>query len=303
MLQLLYTKNGTRGIASVVFAVLLLIFSPGISCESASAFIPANTCRKSFTFINQRQQQLHISSRKTNSIISRPIISNDSNNLFLISSPSGIDQLPELVQAGVFVAYFFVLGVATVPTIKLLDIISTKIIGLEGWRNWFIDTSLPLLLGTLYITAGIGHFVKKESFIQIYPPTGTWGLWYLPGSANFHVMWTGIVEFLGGSALLLGVSTKLLGVEEKLEKEEEEMFGLFLKLLTPLSALILFLLTLLVTPANIYMYTHGATLGDSSIVLNLSFHYIRLSVQIILLSLLLLLAKDSLFFAWGDELD
>lgn len=284
-----------------MFTVLLLISLSSISCKSASAFIPTNPLRKSLTFVNQRQQQSYISNRKTNNIISRPTFSNNSNNLFLLSTPSGIDQLPELVQAGVFVAYFFVLGVTTVPTIKLLDIISTKIIGLERWRNWYIDTSLPILLGTLYLTAGVGHFVQKESFIQIYPPTGTWGLWYLPGSANFHVMWTGIVELLGGSALLLGVLAKLLGVEEKVE--EEEIFGLFLKLLKPLSALILFLLTLVVTPANIYMYTHGVTMGDSTMVLDVSFHYIRLSVQIMLLSLLLLLAKDSLFFAWGDELD
>ena len=30
-----------------------------------------------------------------------------------------------------------------------------------------------------------------EAFKAIYPPLGTWGCWYLPGSSDFHVAWTG----------------------------------------------------------------------------------------------------------------
>ena len=65
----------------------------------------------------------------------------------------------------------------------------------------------------------------------------------------------------------------------------------------------LFLLTVLVTPANIYMYTHGAVMGADMPPLDVSFHYIRFVIQVLLLSTLFVLAKDGLFFAWGDELD
>ena len=34
----------------------------------------------------------------------------------------------------------------------------------------------------------------------VYPPIGTWGLWYLPGSAEFHVKWTGVAEVTAGVA-------------------------------------------------------------------------------------------------------
>ena len=37
--------------------------------------------------------------------------------------------------------------------------------------------------------------------------------------------------------------------------------------------------------------------------LDLSFHYVRFVVQVLLLSTLWILAKDSFFFVWGDELD
>ena len=331
MVQLLLFKNGANiNIAAVAFAVLLvsLLFnSSDSSNNNVSAFTPTtrpamnnvnigNKSSRTISFVSQRQQQQQrqrqhqsciISNKKTNSC--RPTASISTNNgntllsMTMTSSPSGIDQLPELVQAGVFVAYYITLIVTTIPTIKILDVVSSsKVIGLERWRGWFIDTTLPLLIGTLFLTAGIGHFIQKESFLSIYPPQGTWGFWYLPGSANFHVTWTGIVEALGGSGLLLSViTTTLLGLDEKLDKQGKETLSLFLKLLKPLSALMLFLLTLLVTPANIYMYTHGATMGDA--VLDVSFHYIRFGVQVMFLSLLFILAKDSLFFVWGDELD
>ncbi|MGK3740887.1 MAG: putative membrane protein [Bacillariaceae sp.] len=319
MVQASLFKNGPkRNVDAVAFAVFISLLSGNSDSinNNVSAFTPTpaikynnignkNSRVLSFVSQRQRQHQPYIISNKKNIISCRPISFSNNGNTFLASSPSGIDQLPELVQAGVFVTYYITLIITTIPTVKLLDIISSsKVIGLERWRDWFIDTSLPLLIGILFLTAGTGHFIQKESFMSIYPPPGTWGFWYLPGSANFHVTWTGIVEILGGSGLLLSViTTQLLGMEEKLEEKEQEgeMISLSLKLLKPLSALMLFLLTLLVTPANIYMYTHGATMGDA--VLDVSFHYIRFGFQVMFLSLLFVLAKDSLFFVWGDELD
>eukprot|EP00591_Stephanopyxis_turris_P010164 CAMPEP_0195514420 /NCGR_PEP_ID=MMETSP0794_2-20130614/5814_1 /TAXON_ID=515487 /ORGANISM="Stephanopyxis turris, Strain CCMP 815" /LENGTH=200 /DNA_ID=CAMNT_0040642663 /DNA_START=272 /DNA_END=874 /DNA_ORIENTATION=- len=200
-----------------------------------------------------------------------------------------------MYQASVFIGIYVMLTVATIPTIKSIDALSNTM-GLERWRNTFVDTSLPLLLGLFYVCAGIGHFALADSFKDIYPPIGTWGIWYLPGSATFHVAWTGAVEALGGGGLLYGAIRNLLGMEEDYDHTAIS------KLVLPLSALALFALTIVVTPANIYMYTHGATMGDMG-PLHLSFHYVRFAVQVLILGLLFAIAKDSFFFAWGDELD
>lgn len=223
-----------------------------------------------------------------------------------MTSTSHIDQLPELVQASAFVGVYAALGLATIPTTNILNNVSKSVVGLERWRDQFIETSLPLLLGSFYLLAGIGHFISMDAFASIYPPIGTWGIWYLPGSANFHVAWTGIVEAFGGLGLLLGAGRKLLGIggdEDEGSGDVEKGLLTFDKLAIPLSALILFLLTVIVTPANIYMFTHGAMMGDTSPSFGLSFHFVRFCIQVIVLSLLLTLSRDSLFFAWGDELD
>jgi len=162
-----------------------------------------------------------------------------------------------------------------------------------------IDSTLPILLGTFFFVAGMGHFLAGEAFREIYPPPGTWGIWYVPGSAAFHVAWTGVVEILGGAGLLFGGIRDAFGLSE----EEEEEGNLIYNFLKPISASILFLLTLLVTPANIYMFTHGAVMGDNMAPLGMSFHVVRFAIQVQFLTLLLTLARDGFFFAWGDELD
>ena len=189
------------------------------------------------------------------------------------------------------------------PTIKAIDAVSKNAIGLETWRNSFVDTFLPLVLGVLYVSAGVGHFVAASDFRDIYPPYGTWGIWYLPGSAQFHVTWTGIFEFLGGGGLLwTSVMRRNTEDNDDDDDDDDENNNWSFQLVQPISAAVLFVLTILVTPANIYMYTHGATMGGAE-ALDLSFHYFRFGMQILLLSLLFVLAKDSFFFAWGDELD
>ncbi|KAL9187456.1 hypothetical protein ACHAXT_001559 [Thalassiosira profunda] len=214
----------------------------------------------------------------------------------LAASPSGIDELPLLYQASIFFGTYALLGISTLLSVRAIDSLSKSVIGLEKWRNGFVDTSLPILLGLFYFAAGYGHFVSAEAFQDIYPPRGTWGLWYVPGSAQFHVAWTGVVEMLGGSGLLFSGARCLLGMTD----DDDESW--VVKLLQPSAASALFFLTVLVTPANIYMWTHGALMGDME-PLAVSFHYIRFAVQVVFLSLLAVLAKDSFFFAWGDELD
>uniref|UniRef100_A0A7S1Z6A4 Uncharacterized protein n=1 Tax=Trieres chinensis TaxID=1514140 RepID=A0A7S1Z6A4_TRICV len=211
-----------------------------------------------------------------------------------MASPSGIDALPEVVQTATFFGIYAALFAATSAVSSALDATS-KSMGLERWRISVVETTLPLILGALYLTAGIGHFSSKGSFVDIYPPPGTWGIWKLPGSAEFHVTWTGAAELLGGMGLIFG------GLKDYILDDDDDG-SLIINLVKPASALSLFLLTVAVTPANIYMYTHGATMGDTG-PLDLSFHYVRFAVQAVLLGLLLTLTKDSFFFAWGDELD
>lgn len=152
-----------------------------------------------------------------------------------------------------------------------------------------IVTTLPIILGLFYLAAGVGHFANSQAFQDIYPPIGTWGIWYLPGSAEFHVAWTGMVEVLGAVGLLLGAARDILGLEED---------GL-VNFIKPISAALLFVLTVVVTPANIFMFTHGAVMGDMAPLD--TFHVTRFAVQVLLLSLLFTLARDGFFFAWGEE--
>ena len=218
-------------------------------------------------------------------------------------APSGVDGLPDAAQALVFAGCFAGLGVGTAATTALLERARAALgrtgAGAEAYRR--AVEALPLL-GALYVLAGAGHFAAADAFEAIYPPPGTWGIWYLPGSAAFHVAWTGAAECAGGGGLLLG------GLLTKLEVDAAGPLGLPLAgVLTAASAAALAALTVAVTPANVYMYTHGATMAGLGPAdagpLALSYHYARFGVQVALVSLLSTLARDALFYAWGDQLD
>jgi len=260
-------KSSNLRFGSRMLIVILLLVA---SCEKSMAFSSHSTNIKTITAKRDRT-------------------ANDYDTSLHIVS--GIDEWPVVAQASVFVATYAGLIGGTWVGSTLLDDLSKS--NLEQWRNTFIDKIIPLLLGTVYLTAGVGHFVAADAFRDIYPPPGTWGFWYLPGSAAFHVAWTGVVETAGGSGLLYAA------INNNFSEDELEIPWI---LIQPISALALFLLTVVVTPANIYMFTHGAIMGDMES-LGWSFHVIRFFIQVVLLSLLLALTKDSFFFVWGDELD
>ena len=194
----------------------------------------------------------------------------------LALAPSGIDALDLPAQAAVFAGCYGALGVGTLLNVKLFDVIG-EAVSADTQENLARAGSL---LGILFIGAGITHFTNAAADEAIFPPLGTWGLWYLPGDADFHVKWTGAAEIAGGTGLLLGAILDALGVD----------LGGRSRPLRLLCASALFLLTLCVTPANIYMYTHGAMMEglgpDTGAPLPVEFHYLRLGMQVLILSIL-----------------
>mmetsp|Transcript_19195 Transcript_19195/g.48262 ORF Transcript_19195/g.48262 Transcript_19195/m.48262 type:complete len:275 (-) Transcript_19195:14-838(-) len=194
---------------------------------------------------------------------------------------SGINLMPVPLQAGIFFGLW--VGIYAASRVVAGPVMDAAAAALPA--GWFdgISKTWPLL-GVLYMLAGSAHFTSKEGFENIYPPMGTWGVWFLPGSAEFHVVWTGVVECVAGAGLTLGGIAALFPALQ----------GVLPGSLLANSALALFVLTTAVTPANIYMYTHNAALtgmgppGDIPV----TFHYIRLTVQVFVLAVLWRMASS-----------
>jgi uncharacterized membrane protein len=192
-----------------------------------------------------------------------------------LPSPSGVNTLAEPVQAAIVVAIFAALGVGTVAFSSFLDVITMKYEWVQSWRyTW------PLM-GAIYAAAGVTHFTVQKEYENIYPSKGAWGFWNLPGSAEFHVKWTGVAEFLGGLGLLIGgaydafapVYTTCPNIITDAGIGSDAAAGLLL-------------LTTVVTPANIFMYTHGAKLPMDGPELPVAGHAFRGVMQVVLFGLL-----------------
>jgi uncharacterized membrane protein len=138
-----------------------------------------------------------------------------------------------------------------------------------GYMAW--SRGLWPALGLTYVAAGAAHFALPKGFEDMYPHQGAWGFWYLPGSPDFHVKWTGVAEILGG----LGMASALVTDDTPLSR---------------VSALGLFILTLAVTPANTYMWSHNApgplpeNADDSMLSMEKEAHLARAALQVLLLS-------------------
>lgn len=185
--------------------------------------------------------------------------------LILEPSPSGINALPAVEQqAWFFASMFLVLGGTWLVKTKLFPLIDTLLPAgwYPKWRN-----SFPII-GAVFALAGASHFALLAEYSNIYPPPGAWGgLWQLPGSAAFHVTWTGVAEFTGGVGLLVCGTFK----------KSPELAKVF--------AAALFALVVAVTPANIYMFTHGAQLPPG-VETPIEGHVIRCVLQWALLGVL-----------------
>ena len=192
-----------------------------------------------------------------------------------LPSPSGVNTLPETIQAGIFFGIFVLLGAMTVPFSSFLDDITMKYEFVQSWRyTW------PLL-GAIYAAAGVTHFTLQKEYENIYPQKGTWGIWYLPGSAEFHVKWTGIAEIVFGIGLLIGGLYDAFAPVYATSPNVITSAGIGSD-----CAAALLLLTIAVTPANIYMFTHGARLPVDGPEVPITGHIIRGLMQVVLFGLL-----------------
>ena len=96
------------------------------------------------------------------------------------------------------------------------------------------------------------------------------------------------MELLGGSGLLLG------GLRDVLPPGLPLLAQVASLEVKAVSARALFLLTLAVTPANIYMFTHNAQMtGMGDLEPQLSFHLVRGLVQVVVLGLLWRMASQT----------
>lgn len=118
-----------------------------------------------------------------------------------------------------------------------------------------LDKICLIFVFAWFAIGGIGHFAGTGFFVSIVPP-------YVP-KAHLVVLVSGVFELLGAAGLLYRPTRK------------SAAFGLFL-------------LTLCVTPANVYMWQHADKFASIPPVLL----GIRLLVQLVLLAAILRVATS-----------
>lgn len=180
------------------------------------------------------------------------------------------DDSTQRLAVGV-IATSLVLGTALV--VSFLDFLHNVLP--SGWFELWRDYTWPVPLGLIFMAAGIAHFVIKDTFSAMVPPPGTWGnLWHVPAPGadqlqlsygDYHTYWTGIAE-IGGGALLTAGGLGVIPVQ--------------------IPAALVLLLTVCVTPANIYMATHDVCPPRLPPIQYPNDHYIRGGLQCVIFAML-----------------
>jgi uncharacterized membrane protein len=185
-----------------------------------------------------------------------------------------VSSLPVPGQQVAVVAVAVLLCLGTSQVVHGLDFLED--VGGAAFALW--ARSWPVALGVVYAAAGLSHFTNQKDYAAIVPPPATWGFFpalpYPPNPildyATFAVVWTGVAELSGGSALLASAFGGAVPQE--------------------LAALALLALTVAITPANVYMFTHDAEMGSLPAVPYPAGHVFRGALQCVLLAFLWKLA-------------
>mmetsp|Transcript_34624 Transcript_34624/g.81632 ORF Transcript_34624/g.81632 Transcript_34624/m.81632 type:complete len:296 (+) Transcript_34624:125-1012(+) len=202
-----------------------------------------------------------------------------------LPSISGVNTKDNLTQALTVKAIFLSLGLGTFLFTTGLGQFAVYLDETFPSQYEFFRNTWPISFGLIFSLAGITHFTLKEEYKNIVPTNGSWGVWYIPGSKAFHVAWTGVAELAGGFGLLTAGISSFAG--------NSNLTALTSAGLESDSAAALFLLVLAVTPANIFMFTHGAKLPMASEPIPLSFHAVRWVMQVVLLGFLYQMGQDT----------
>jgi uncharacterized membrane protein len=239
----------------------------------------STTCCHSFSNTNvattTRPRQLRLDAPQTQFSTSR-FGSKDVN----VDPSSLICAQDDTTQQLAFVGLMTGVVLGTVPFVSLYTLLE-NLLPSQIFSPFY--TVLPIVLAMAFGAAGVAHFALEETFLTFVPPKGAWGgLWQVPSPgakafslsyAQYHSYWTGIAEILCSLAFMANT----LGVAE----------------LGPYPATLLFLLTLTVTPANIYMFTHNPDVPNIPPVTYPTGHVARGILQCALLAVFFKLALHS----------
>lgn len=187
-------------------------------------------------------------------------------------------NLSNLEQTLLVTLGFTYIGIMTSVFLKIYKRLDVK--GAKWWST--LKQTWPLMGVFPYMASGyLFHFVDVDEFLCITPPNGTWGWWYLPVSQEFQLAATGYAEIICG--FLLAVCGIMLPKHSWAVSLRQQ------------SALVLFVITIGMTFANIFMLTHGVWAYELQEPMPVIFHAVRWTIQGLWLSNLWYMAThDSL---------
>lgn len=195
-------------------------------------------------------------------------------------------DLSNAQQTTLVVLAFIFIGIMTIVFLNLYKKLDSS--NPPSWWN-MLKQSWPLLGLFPYIASGYQfHFVDANEFLCVTPPNGTWGWWYMPVSTEFQLAATGYIEIIGGLLLFVcGIVFKNNDTAISIRKA---------------SALCLFVTTVGMTFANLYMLTHGVWAYPMEDAFPLAFHVVRYIVQGLWLSNLWYMATNDSLTTEGNNM-